>query len=342
MKKFLLIFLLIFLTIILLAGAWGYKSIYGKNVSVAQGSTLLYIPSNSNFEDVIAKLKDIDILDNESSFEWVAKLKKYPEKIKAGRYTIKHGWNNNYLVNMLRSGKQEAIKVTFNNARTKEDLAGKIAPYLEFDSLTMLNQLNNEAYWAAKKVKPELVTSYFIPNTYNVYWNTSAEKFCDRMINEYEKFWTEERKRKADKLKLTEGEVMTLASIVQAETRKRDEAPKVAGVYLNRIRKGIPLQADPTLIFALGDFSIKRVLNVHKEIESPYNTYKYKGIPPGPIGVPEIYAIDAVLEDLRHNYIYFCAKEDFSGYHNFAKTYNEHIKNANRYQRALNKRKIFK
>jgi UPF0755 protein len=175
----------------------------------------------------------------------------------------------------------------------------------------------------------------FIPNTYEVYYNVSPEGLLEKMHDEYEAFWNTERKEKAAKIGLTPVEVATLASIVQAETIKEDEAPIIAGLYLNRLKKGIALQADPTLKFAVGDFSLKRILNVHKEIESPYNTYKYPGLPPGPISMAEINSIDAVLNYTSSNYYYMCAKEDFSGRHNFTNSYEEHMRNAAKYQRAL-------
>lgn len=342
MKKILSIIFLILVIAGAIIGYLTYQSVYAGNVQTKGEKIYLQIPTGSTYADVKNELLSLNVLEDYSSFERVAKLKKYDVNIKAGRFLLQDGWNNNQLVNALRSGKQEAVKVTFNNARTKENLAGKIAPYLEFDSLAMLRQLNDTNFWKEKNIKPELVTSHFIPNTYQFFWNTTPKQFSERMIKEYNTFWNKERKDKAAAIKLSQAEVMTLASIVQSETAKKDEASKVAGVYLNRIRKGIPLQADPTLIFALGDFTIKRVLNKHKEIDSPYNTYMHRGLPPGPICVPEIYAIDGVLKNEKHDYIYFCAKEDFSGYHNFAKTYNEHIKNADKYQSALNKRKIYK
>jgi UPF0755 protein len=182
----------------------------------------------------------------------------------------------------------------------------------------------------------------FIPNTYEIYWNISADQLMDRMFKEYNKFWNEERLQKAKDLKMSPPEVTTLSSIVLAESVKTDESPVIAGVYINRLRKNMPLQADPTLVYAARDFTIKRVLNVHKEIDSPYNTYKYTGLPPGPINLPGITYIDAVLNYKDHNYLYFCAKDDFSGYHAFATNLSDHMKNARRYQQALNKAKLYK
>ncbi|HAZ24348.1 MAG TPA: endolytic transglycosylase MltG, partial [Algoriphagus sp.] len=201
--------------------------------------------------------------------------------------------------------------------------------------------LQDSVYIRKFDFNEETIMSMFIPNTYEVWWNTSPEALFDRMYKEYNDFWTDERKKKAAELGLNPKEVSTLASIVQAESQKKDERAKIAGVYLNRLKLNMPLQADPTLVFALGDFSLKRILNIHKETESPYNTYKYAGLPPGPINLPDINSLDAVLNYEDHDYLYFCAKEDFSGYHAFAKTLSEHNANARRYQAALNAAKIF-
>jgi UPF0755 protein len=245
------------------------------------------------------------------------------------------------LVRLLRSGNQTPVKVTFNNVRTKEDLAEKITRNLEINENQFMKFVMDSVYIRKFGFEEETIISMFIPNTYEVWWNTSPENLFDRMYREYENFWTEARKEKARNLGLNQVEVSTLASIVQAETQKSDERARVAGVYMNRLRIRMPLQADPTLVFAIGDFSIKRVLNVHKEIESPYNTYKYAGLPPGPINLPEISALDAVLNYEDHQYLYFCAKDDFSGYHAFATNLTDHMNNARRYQNALNKAKIY-
>jgi UPF0755 protein len=265
----------------------------------------------------------------------------YQDDVKPGLYIIPAKTSNLNLVRLLRSGRQTPVKLTFNNVRTKEDLAEKITKNLEISQDEFLNLITDSAYIRKFGFEEETVMGMFIPNTYEIWWNTSAEKLFDRMYKEYGNFWTEARLAKAEKLGLTQNEVSTLASIVQAETQKADERPKVAGVYLNRLRINMALQADPTLVFAVGDFNLKRVLNVHKEIDSPYNTYKYPGLPPGPINLPEISALEAVLNYEDHDYLYFCAKEDFSGYHAFAKDYNEHMNNARRYQTALNKSKIY-
>jgi UPF0755 protein len=244
--------------------------------------------------------------------------------------------SNLALVRMLRSGRQVPVKVTFNTVRTKEDLAEKITANLEVTKAQFLQLLQDSVYIRKFDFEEETIMSMFIPNTYEFWWNTSAETLFDRMYKEYQSFWTEERKAKAKALGLSQQEVSTLASIVQAESQKSDERPRIAGVYLNRLRIGMALQADPTLVFAAGDFSIKRLTGVHMAIDSPYNTYKYPGLPPGPINLPDINSLDAVLNTEKHDFLYFCAKEDFSGYHSFASNYNDHMANARRYQRALN------
>jgi UPF0755 protein len=282
-------------------------------------------------------------LINANSFEWLAKQKKYDTNIKAGRYRINRALNNNDLVNLLRSGKQIPIKVTFNNLRNKEQLAGKIGSQIEADSLSILKYITDTTFLNKLKLNTDNVACLFIPNTYEFYWNTSVEGFVNRMVKEYSDFWNLSRKKKAAEIKLNYYQVAVLASIVEKEQSiKRDERPEIAGVYLNRLKKRMKLESDPTLIFALGDFTIKRVLNKDKKVESPFNTYKNKGLPPGPICIPSINAIDAVLNASEHNYIFMCAKEDFTGYHNFAKTYAKHLINARKYQKALNKRKIMR
>lgn len=344
-KKTIIIISIVLVVIALISAGLAYAAYWyvliKPNVKNTE-ETFIYIKTNSTYEDVLNTLQENDIIDDLKTFEWVAEKKQYPSKVKAGKYLIKVGTNNNDLVNMLRSGDQVPVFIEFNSIRTAEQLAGRLAQQIEADSLSIINLLNDTTFIKEKGFDKYNRISVFIPNTYEVWWNTSAKQLYDNMYKEYKKFWTEKRLKLAKSLNLNQLEVISLASIVEQETAKNDEKPRVAGVYLNRIKTGMPLQADPTLIFAAGDFSIRRVLNHHKEIESPFNTYKYTGIPPGPISVPSISAIDAVLNAENHNYIFFCAKDDFSGYHNFAVTYTEHLVNARKYQAALNRRKIMK
>ncbi|MBN2668709.1 MAG: endolytic transglycosylase MltG [Bacteroidales bacterium] len=341
LKKF-----LIFLLIIAIGGGiWAYytyKDIYGSNVQLGQKEfTYLYIPTGSNYNDLISIFKQNNLLEDIDAFEKVAKLKSF-ENVKAGRYKILNHMSNNALIGMLRIGDQAPVNITFNHVRTLNELAGKMTRNLEIDSLEFSNYIKSSELQKKYGFSSATFISMFLANTYQVFWNISKEELLQRMADEYKAFWNKNRKKKARQLGLSQSEVSTLASIVQLESLKSDEQPIIAGVYLNRLKKKMPLQADPTVIFALGDFSVQRVLKAHLGIDSPYNTYKYAGLPPGPIYLCSPRAIDAVLNHQSHNYIYFCAKEDFSGYHNFSTTYNGHLQNAKKYQQALNKRKIYR
>ncbi len=335
--------LIILLSVCLLFSAIWLKHLYtiyyGSNVVK---SYLLFIHDGDSFDRVVKLLEDNGCLTEVDKFRQVARQKHYDTNIKAGAYRIEAGWDNNKLVNLLRSGAQTPVMVTFNNVRTREELAGKLARQLQSDSLSFLSALKNDSNALKYGFKPETLPALFIPNTYSFYWTTTPAGFLSRMKREYDLFWNEARKLKAKALGLTTDQVATLASIVQEESNKNDEKPVIAGVYLNRLRKNWPLQADPTIRFALGDFTIRRILTEQLSIDSPYNTYKNTGLPPGPINFPEISSLEAVLNACVHDFFYFCAKEDFSGYHNFAKTLSEHNQNARKYQEALNKMKIFK
>lgn len=302
---------------------------------------LLKIPSNSVYKNVMDQLYEERVINDALSFGFVAKILGYQDGVKPGLYQIEPKMNNLQLVRMLRSGQQTPVRVTFNTVRTQEDLAEKISVNLEVSKEQFLELLQDSVFIRKFGFEDETVMSMFIPNTYEFWWNTSAAELFERMHKEYQSFWTKARSQKAQDLGLSKEEVSTLASIVQAESQKSDERPEIAGVYLNRLRIGMPLQADPTLVFAAGDFSIKRLTAKQMAIDSPYNTYKYAGLPPGPINLPDINSLDAVLNPEKHNYLYFCAKEDFSGYHSFAVSYDEHLSNARRYQRALNAANIY-
>ncbi len=346
-RKFFLLKLVV--AIIILAVAAGgflgfkfYKMIYQPNVILGDKKTeYFYIPTGSNLNDVVNLLYEKNLILNRNSFEWVSERKNLKSNIHPGRYLIRTGMSNDDLINLLRSGKQEPVKISINNIRIKEDLASLVSRLIEADSMKLIKLMENEDYCKKFGFNKENILCMFIPNTYIFDWNTSAEQFFERMSKEYKFFWNEPRKLKAKNAGLSQTQVSILASIVQKETNMADEKPRVAGVYINRINKNMLLQADPTLVFALKQFSLKRILNFHKEIDSPYNTYKYQGLPPGPICLPEISSLESVLNFEKHDYFYFCAKEDFSGYHNFAKNYTQHFINANKYQRELNKRKVF-
>jgi UPF0755 protein len=318
-----------------------YNAIYQPNVYLGERKTThIYIPTGSTFRDVKEILYSNGLIINTNTFEWLAEKKNYRNNIQPGRYLIREDMANNDLINLLRSGQQDPVRLTFNNIRTKEQLAGNIARQLEADSVAIIRLLNDTSYLDKFELKPETAKLLFIPDTYEFYWNTSAEQLIERMHREYRNFWNENRLQKAKRINLTPVQVSTLASIIQLETSKRDEYARIAGVYINRLRRNMRLQADPTVVFAVGDFSIRRVLNRHLEIDSPYNTYRYAGLPPGPISLPDPRVIDGVLNYENHEYLFFCARDDFSGYHAFARTYSQHLINARKYQNALNQRNI--
>ncbi|HUH18871.1 endolytic transglycosylase MltG [Albibacterium sp.] len=319
-------------------GFYVYQRYLAPNVTDSQA--YLYIPTGSDFEDLMKNLDDNKIVEDTATFRWLAERKDYPLNIKAGKYKLTEGMNNRTLINHLSIGLQEPVKLRFQNIRLKQNFAGLLAKQLEPDSLAFIELLNNDSLANAYGFNHENFFTMFIPNTYEFFWNTSTEQFVERMHKEYNTFWTEERKAKAKALNLTPIEVSNLAAIVKGEALHTDEMPKIAGLYLNRLKKGMLLQADPTVIFATQDFSIRRVLNVHLRTNSPYNTYIHKGLPPGPIMMPSIASIDAVLNPQTHDYIYMCAKDDFSGYHNFATTVAQHLINARKFQKALDERNI--
>ncbi len=315
-----------------------YKGFFSPNVTA--NTDYLYIYSHWDFEDVIHSMGELHAVDDTASFRWAANKMEYPARLKPGKYKLDPGMNNRTLINKLGGGFQEPVKLRFENVRLKENLAAVFANQLEPDSIAFINVLNNDSLAASYGFDTENFFGMFIPNTYEVYWNTSTVAFTKRMHEEYQKFWNDERKEKATNLNLTPQQVSVLASIVKGEALHTDEMPTIAGLYLNRLQKGMLLQADPTVIFANHDFTIRRVLYKHLRTDSPYNTYLYRGLPPGPIMMPSISSIDAVLNYRQHSYLYMCAKEDFSGYHNFAVTQAEHNINARKFQQALNERNI--
>jgi UPF0755 protein len=323
-------------------GFYAWQMLYTPNVLVDQQDRAFLIRSDESYQQVIKRLKTENYVDKLVPFAFLAKLMDYPENVKPGHYVLKANMTNLAAVRLLRSGRQEPLNLTFTNSRTRSELAEKVGGRLMFSKQEIDSLLHSQQVAREYGFDTTTFIGMFLPNTYEFYWTTSARDFLDRMKKEYDKYWTEEREAKAQAMGLTKNEVTTLASIVNAETNMRDEMPRVAGVYLNRLNKNMRLEADPTLVFALGDFTIKRVLKKDKEIDSPYNTYKYVGLPPGPIRMPSISALDGVLNAEDHNYLFFCARPDFSGYHDFAVSYNEHLKNARRYQRALRERGIFR
>ncbi len=342
-KRTLRIFL--FIAIFIAAGSLyeAYRMFFSPVVNIKSlDKSFLYIPTGADFETVMNIIRSENVIESPAAFEWFAKQMEYPENIKPGKYKLEEGMNAKDLLILLKSGRQTPVKLVFHNIRTKNEFAGRIAAQIEADSISILRVLKDNEFikGLGTGMDNESILSLFLPNTYEFWWNTNEEQFVKKMAAEYELFWTKERKELAKTTGLDPVEVSIIASIVQQETRKVDEMPVIAGVYLNRQRKNWKLEADPTLVFAAGDFTIKRVLNVHKSIDSPFNTYMYPGIPPGPICIPSLAAIKSVLNYSRHDYMFFCAKEDFSGYHSFAKNYAEHLQNARRFQKALDKRNI--
>ena len=336
MKKFLLIGGAVCL--ILAASVAAYIAPALSSRSIVEVESEIFIPTGADYDTLLTLLgEEGEHITDLARFERVASLKGLSKSVRAGRYILKEGMSAKSVVGMFRGGMQSPVRLTFNNIRTLPQLAGRLAEQIEPDSVTLLAHLSSPEVAEKYGFKPEEMIGMFIPNTYEVWWNITPEGLTERMKKEYDNFWNEERVAKLARTRLTQKEVTTLASIICEETRMTDEMPTMAGVYINRLRRGMLLQADPTVKFAIGDFTIRRVLNRHLEVDSPYNTYKYAGLPPSPICMPSIKGIDAVLNYKESNYLYFCAKEDFSGYHNFARTLSEHNQNARRYANALNK-----
>ena len=340
-KKKIIAIAIVILLFIGCVGIYYYQKIFSNNV---QKSGFVFINSTDDFPKLTKKLAPyiIDIND----FTWVSKLKKFT-KIKSGKYSIQENMSTNDLVNMFRGGLQTTVKLSFNNQDTLEKLAGRIAEQIEVDSISLLTVFRDRKFLLENNFDEKSILCIFIPNSYEVYWNVSAEKLRDKMLLEFKTFWNNERVAKAKKQNLTPNEVITLASIVQKETAQKSERPIVAGLYLNRLKNDWPLQADPTIIYCIHqlkgqDYEVKRVLNVDLEINSPYNTYKNLGLPPSLISMPDVSAIESVLNHEKHDYYYMCASIDKIGFHEFAKSLPQHNKNAKKYRDWLNKQGINK
>lgn len=326
----------------IISGIFGYnyyQKIFGKAITKEY---VLFIKSSDNLLDVQKAITAFS--KNPDSFLWVAAKKSF-SKPKAGRYVLKEGMSNNDLINMFRIGRQTPFKLSFNNQDTLEKFAGRIATQIAADSVSLLAAFKDEKFLDENNLTKKSVLQVFIPNTYEFYWTVSPEKFRTKMYVSYKRFWNESRLQKAKKLQLTNEEVITLASIVQKETAQTSERPIVAGLYLNRLKNGWPLQADPTIIYCVKeskgqDYVVKRVLTVDLEIKSPYNTYKNKGLPPTLISMPDISSIDGVLNAQKHNYFYMCANVDKLGYHTFARSLAQHNRNAAKYHRWMNKQRV--
>jgi UPF0755 protein len=319
-----------------------YKTIQGPNVILEDEQKEIFVPTGSTFEGLTRLLTAQKIINDEKGFRDVAKWMKFSDlNVKAGKYILNSGMSNRQLISLVRSGKQTPVMVTINQVRKVEEVGKKIADQLEPDSAAFATWIMNPSFLKENGYTKENILSLFIPNTYEMYWNSSPEVIAKRMKKEHQNFWSKNnRLDKAEKWGLSPHEVYTLASILERESQSLSERPTIAGLYLNRLERGIPLQADPTVVFAVGDFTLRRVLNKHLEIDSPYNTYRFAGLPPGPICMPSISSLDAVLNAEKHRYLYMCARPDNSGLHSFAETLSAHNVNANRYRRWLNQRGI--
>lgn len=342
-KKILWAIALIGLVIFGVIAYYVYNAMFQPNTKFNNETAYILIPSNADYAQVREQL--VPLLNDIDTFDAFAQQKQYTTNVKAGRYAISKGMNNNDIINSIRS-KNLPIKISFNNQNTLADLAGRISLQIEADSLSLMNAMLDNSFLNKNGFTKATALGMYLPNSYEFFWNTSAEAFRNGMLKEYNRFWTDAKIAKAKSLNLTPNEVITLASIVHEESKQADEQPRVAGVYLNRLRIGMPLQADPTLKFAAyqlpeyKDTVIRRVLNVHKDIVSPYNTYKNLGLPPGPIAMPDLSAINAVLNPEKHSYLYFAADAKRIGYHKFAKTLHQHNNNARDYQRYLSSQGI--
>jgi len=335
MRKLLVVILLL----ILAGGAYvGYHLFFEGNV--AAKTVMVKIPTGSTYADVLEILKTKKVLKDERTFDIVSKYKKYDTKISPGNYVFSRGMNNRQIVNILKFGWQTPVTLVVYNIRTKEDFAGLVGRTLEIDSIDLLHKLNDEKFCETYGLDTNKILSRFVLDNYEFYWNISLDGFLNKMNDAYTTFWNQERKAKAAALNLSQWQVNTLASIVEKEVIFDKEMPTVAGVYLNRIKIGMPLQADPTLVFAMRDFTARRVTLLHKQFDTPYNTYMYAGLPPGPICIPRKKSVDAVLNAEEHQYVYFCANPDMSGYSIFSKTYEEQMKVAAQYRKKLDKMNI--
>lgn len=339
-KKFIIALVLLIILSLGITCVIYYLRYFGPNVSGKK--EYLYIHTGATFDDVYKTIRDEGIVNDTTTFHWSAINMKYTGRVKAGKYRLHEGMSNRKFINMLASGAQEPVTLAFHNLRLKEQFAGFVAKKIEPDSTAIIKLLDSADFVKQYGFTTDNVYTMFLPNSYQLYWNTSPEKFFKRMYANYQKFWTPERKQQAAEINLSPVQVSILASIVDAEALHDDEMPTIAGLYLNRLKKGMKLESDPTVIFAENDFTIHRVLNKYLTINSPYNTYMYAGLPPGPVMMPSVNAVNAVLNYKASNYLYMCAKADFSGYHAFATNVADHLVNAHKFQQALNARHIEK
>jgi UPF0755 protein len=335
--------LLLVLGALAYAAFWTYENMFKNNVHLnGKKFTYIYIKSNATFDDVLDELYSQNIIDDHESFEWMAKEMDLPENIHSGKYRIDSKMNNRSIVKMIKNGKQEKVKLSFNSQiRTKEQFIDYVSDKLEIEHDELEDYCFNEDILRDEYgLNSENFMALIVPEVYEVNWTTDINDLFILIEKSYDKIWTKEKKAKAKSLGYSIPELVTIASIVQSESSIMSEQQKIAGVYINRLKQNMKLQADPTIVFANGNFNVQRVLSADKEIDSPYNTYKYKGLPPGPICLVKPSVIDAVLNYTQHNYTYFCANPDFSGLSCFTNDYSVHMKNATAYQQALNRKGI--
>jgi UPF0755 protein len=337
------IILMLVLAALVFGGYWAYENMFKSNVHLnGKKFTYIYIKTDATFEDVLDELYSQNIIDDHASFEWMAKSMHLPEHINSGKYRIDSKMSNRSIVKMIVNAKQEKVKLFFNSQiRTKEQFIDYVSEKLEIEKGELEDYCSNDDILANQYgLNSENFMSLVVPETYEVNWTTHINDLFILLEKSYNEVWTKAKKEKAKALGYSIPEVVTIASIVQSESAIKTEQQKIAGVYINRLKQDMRLQADPTVVFANGNFDVQRVLSADKEIDSPYNTYRYKGLPPGPICLVQPSSIDAVLNYSKHNYTYFCAKPDFSGYSNFTNDYKVHMKNAVAYQQALNQKGI--
>jgi UPF0755 protein len=323
-------------------GMTGGYMLLKTGVSPVSDKAVLFIPTGSEYKDVLDTIGRNLKVENMALLNWVAERKGYKNRIRPGKYVVEREMSSLAFIDMLRSGNQVPVKITFNNIRTISQIAGKVGKQIETDSSAIMEFFSDPHNYEVDGFNRATVISVFIPDTYEMFWNSTPADLYKRMLREYKRFWNEDRKARAEQLGLSPVDVSVLASIIDDEVSRKEEKPRIAGVYLNRLRRGMPLQACPTIKFAINDFTITRVLTRYLKVDSPYNTYKYKGLPPGPVGCPTREGLEAVLNAESHDYLFFAAKADFSGTHNFSRTLREHNRYADEYQRELDRRKIFR
>jgi UPF0755 protein len=332
MKKKILLFSIIILLILVSFIGWEF---FGSATSFKGDKYFFYIKTGATYEQVVDSLDENNTLKNIFFFKWLAKRFDYPENVKAGKYEIKKGENLITILRMLRNGKQVPVNLTITKLRTKEDLASLVGRHFECDSASFMNYLENNDSLKNYDLDSNTIMTAVFPNTYTYFWNTTPTRILKKFFSAHNEYWTAEKKQRADEHGLTPATAYILASIIEEETNKLEDKSKIASVYLNRINKKMKLAADPTVKYAMRNFELKRIYDKYLSAESPYNTYAHEGLPPGPICTPSIQTLDAVINAPKTNYLYFVAKPDFSGYSNFSETYDQHIKYAKEYQRAL-------